>query len=417
MIPRKSLALALLLGAAPLAAQPTVRLPAADRPLAGAPTNVFSIGAEEGQSWELLANVEQVAFDRNDNLYVLDRGNQRVLVFDRSGRFVRQLGRKGDGPGEFQIPVGLAVLGNGRVAVLDLLHGNITVLTPEGEVVGTTPLGEEWFPAMRIEAHPSGSVLAVLRPRIMPEMLRGGTVPPQNQTFALMPLDGRGELRRLFEIPDPASVRGSTSGGGNQRRFNLRMSSKEFAPLTLWDVLPDGGTALSHTTLYTIKIQDASGRTVRFLQRPVPVRRTTQADRDRILAQRREQFRTGRGGGIIMMRTEGRGGTTRSSPPRELSPQQIEEQLRDVEFADTIRAIQGMTVAPSGKLWIERTARNVGDPGPIDVVTPQGQYLGTIAGQRLPRAISASGRAAYVERDDLGVERVIVRQLPRNWYD
>ena len=89
--------------------------------------------------------------------------------------------------------------------------------------------------------------------------------------------------------------------------------------------------------------------------------------------------------------------------------------LSEMEFADTIPALSGLRVAPSGKLWIGRTGPVVGEPGPIDLVTPEGQYLGTIMGSALPDAISRSGLAAYVERDDDDVERVIVRRLPANW--
>ncbi|HEX2189597.1 MAG TPA: hypothetical protein VHG51_11895, partial [Longimicrobiaceae bacterium] len=62
-------------------------------------------------------------------------------------------------------------------------------------------------------------------------------------------------------------------------------------------------------------------------------------------------------------------------------------------------------------IWVERTGESWGEPGPIDVVTAEGRYLGTVTGQALPDAFSASGRAAYVERDEDGVQRVAVRQL------
>jgi hypothetical protein len=33
----------------------------------------------------------------------------------------------------------------------------------------------------------------------------------------------------------------------------------------------------------------------------------------------------------------------------------------------------------------------------------------------MPDAISATGRAAYVEKDDMDVEKVVVRALPPAW--
>jgi hypothetical protein len=93
----------------------------------------------------------------------------------------------------------------------------------------------------------------------------------------------------------------------------------------------------------------------------------------------------------------------------------MERMLAEMEFADTTPALRGLRVAPSGKLWVERTGPVVGESGPIDLVTPEGQYLGTITGSALPDAISRSGLAAYIERDDDGVERVVVRRLPEGW--
>jgi hypothetical protein len=42
--------------------------------------------------------------DGDGNIYVSDFGNIRIQMYDKAGKFVRTLGRKGQGPGEFQMP-------------------------------------------------------------------------------------------------------------------------------------------------------------------------------------------------------------------------------------------------------------------------------------------------------------------------
>ncbi|HKP75676.1 MAG TPA: hypothetical protein VJT67_09050, partial [Longimicrobiaceae bacterium] len=148
------------------------------------------------------------------------------------------------------------------------------------------------------------------------------------------------------------------------------------------------------------------------LQRPVPVRRPTERDRERARQRVRERMRSGRGMIVVMRGGPGGGG---SAPPP-ISREQIEQRVRELQFADTMRTIQGMIVTPSGKIWVERTPPDVGDPGPIDLLTADGRYLGTLRGTQLPAAISATGRAAYFLRDENEVERVVVRQLPAGWY-
>lgn len=419
---RPAVLAALLAALAPLSihAQQVVRLPERDRPLAGRVGTVFSVGAVEGQSWEMLDNAEQAVFDRADNLYVLDRGNARVLVFDRGGRFVRQLGKKGGGPGELEIPVGVAVLADGNVAVLDVAHRNVSLFGAGGRFVRTVPWDPGWGLPMRpMMADPRSGVVAMLRPGLSPEALRGGTALRRTQALSRVTLAGTPTATRLVEIPDPTVIQTSGSSSGATRSFNMRMlGPPEFSPVTAWGVLPGGGVALTHTQLYTVKVFDASGRPVRWLQRPVHVRRPTERDRQRARETLRERMQSGRGM-ITMTRVQGSGGggaAPRGGGSGGVPREQIEQRLRELQFADTVRTIQGMTVTPGGKLWIERTPGNIGDPGPIDIVTADGRYLGTVTGIKLPAAVSATGRAAWLERDDDDVEHVVVRQLPAGWY-
>jgi 6-bladed beta-propeller len=404
-------AAALALVTAPAAAQQVVRLPERDQPLAGRPTALFSIGAEEGRSWEMLSSAEQAAFDRADNLYVLDRGNARVLVFDPRGRFVRQIGKKGGGPGEFEVPISLAILSDGTLAVMDIAHRNVSLFGPDGAFRRTLPWEDAWgMPGREVAPHPGGGMVALLRPILRPDAPAAGRGATRTQSLARIPAAAGGRSVKLLDFPDRSQASSSSSTPG-QVNFRV-LPPPEFSPLTLWGVLPDGGIAFSNTSLYTVDVTDASGRVTRRLQRPVRVRRATERDREQARARIREQMQSGRG-----MINITRGGPGGGRPPRQgLSREQIEQRVRELQFADTVRTLQGLVVAPSGKIWVERTPAVVGEPGPIDVITPAGRYLGTIAGQPMPVAISRTGRAAYLERDELDVERVVVRQLPAAWW-
>ena len=50
---------------------------------------------------ELIDNIKDIAVDKRGNIFISDGGNNRIVVLDSSGRFVRAFGRKGSGPGEF----------------------------------------------------------------------------------------------------------------------------------------------------------------------------------------------------------------------------------------------------------------------------------------------------------------------------
>src|SRR5512135_3755384 len=56
---------------------------------------------------------------RRSLIYVADAGSHRVLVFDFGGEFLRAIGRKGQGPGEFARPTGIGLVEDDGIAVAD----------------------------------------------------------------------------------------------------------------------------------------------------------------------------------------------------------------------------------------------------------------------------------------------------------
>ena len=68
-------------------------------------------------------------------LWVLDAGNFRVQAFDPQGRFLRMFGEVGNGIGQFARPRGLAVDRDGMVYVSDAVFCNIQVFQPDGQML------------------------------------------------------------------------------------------------------------------------------------------------------------------------------------------------------------------------------------------------------------------------------------------
>jgi DNA-binding beta-propeller fold protein YncE len=82
-----------------------------------------------------------LAFDRDDNIYVTEIGNNRVQVFDKTGKSIAMWGRKGNGDGEFGNLHGIIVdPANGRVYVADTANNRIQVFQPV-VAVSTTGFG------------------------------------------------------------------------------------------------------------------------------------------------------------------------------------------------------------------------------------------------------------------------------------
>lgn len=68
-------------------------------------------------------------------IFVADTMNSRVSVFDAEGEFVRAIGRRGDGPGFFDKPKGIALDSFGNVYVVDSSWSNVQIFGPMGHVL------------------------------------------------------------------------------------------------------------------------------------------------------------------------------------------------------------------------------------------------------------------------------------------
>jgi DNA-binding beta-propeller fold protein YncE len=66
-----------------------------------------------------------------------DSANARVLKFDRTGRLITTFGRKGTGPGEFDQPHALAMDSQGRLFVGDRSNNRIQIFDQNGRLLDT----------------------------------------------------------------------------------------------------------------------------------------------------------------------------------------------------------------------------------------------------------------------------------------
>ena len=65
-------------------------------------------------------------------IYVLDSKMAKVKVYDLKGKFIRGIGRKGEGPGEFIIPVNFCLSDNRDIYIYDLQRRRMSVFNSEG---------------------------------------------------------------------------------------------------------------------------------------------------------------------------------------------------------------------------------------------------------------------------------------------
>jgi uncharacterized protein (TIGR03663 family) len=88
----------------------------------------------------------------NDQIYVVDTGNERVQVFSPDGTFIRAWGGKGTSPTQFVEPVGIAIDAQGRIYVADSGNARISIFSSTGVPIEQWPV-DAWVGSLYFEPY------------------------------------------------------------------------------------------------------------------------------------------------------------------------------------------------------------------------------------------------------------------------
>lgn len=406
----QALVAATLLATGPATAQEVIHLPAEERNIEADFVDLYRVGAMTGEDWEQFGNVRRVGFDAEGKLYVFDNQADRIHVVGPDGEYVRTLGQSGEGPGEFRRPDGLAVMRDGRVVITDRGHRAYHIFGPDGEferMVGFVPEAGD----MRITdiyPDPGGeAVFTAVGAQILSASF--GSTGARTTPHTSRPVE-RIILSGEVATKDTVAEGWLPSGGDNTSipvdgLTNYRIPPPlVFGPAILPAGLPDGSVAFSDSSAYAIKIARPGAGVWRILTRPlrpIPVtNRVIEDEKERRLEELEER---GDRGGIVI-------NGVRQAPNLERLRRRIEE----LEFFDEVSIVRDLKTGWSGEIWVQRHGPEPGDDdGPIDVLTMDGEYLGTYpAGAiQMPAAFGPDGLVAFIETDELDVETVVVRRL------
>jgi hypothetical protein len=95
----------------------------------------FSIGIGNEDTEIVLNRPIDLHLDSQGLIYVMDWGDTNIQIFDQSGKQVRIIGEKGQGPGEFDTPAYFKIGQNDRIVLLDSRQHRISILNTDGSYV------------------------------------------------------------------------------------------------------------------------------------------------------------------------------------------------------------------------------------------------------------------------------------------
>ncbi len=212
----------------------------------------------------------ETAFSQVDFFVVTDEGHviasdtkdKKVKVYDEEGNFLRNIGKPGQGPGEFQIPAGLVLTPNNELMVEDSLGRRLAFFTLEGEFIKNVSIADKMSLLGLIsdaEGNFLGRQLGMEGQKMFFEMKKYDK--DLNPVFTLDKVD--------FEIPIP----------GSGKKVDLM----DMLALYLFD--SSGNVFYGRNKDYEIKVFDPEGTHVRSIRKDYKPVKVTQEDIDKMLEQ------------------------------------------------------------------------------------------------------------------------------------
>jgi hypothetical protein len=417
---------------------------AASSPLQIPVDTLFRVGSVEGGTWDSFFRIQSLAFGPDGSLYILDAPQHRIHRVAPDGTHLGSFGRQGSGPGEFQTPLGMAVLPSGDLVVLDLGNNGFQIRAADGTWLRDVPLDPtQGILTSALHAFGDQGVAGVAATmiRMVPGEAMASNVAPSTVPIRRWNLDdglgSSGVTERATTLVEawrpapppsangPAISIGQGQGGGARTvQIGGGLLPMAFAPGVHMAVLADGRLAVADTSSYRIRIYPADvvegDANPAEIQRPIAPRPVGPAEQEAERARRLAELDSGVGASF-QIRVQGGGSGGGGGPDVEAIQAQLlasmREQMASLHFWHEIPVITGLRADAEGRLWVSRSG-GVGTPagitpGPVDVLLPDGMLLGTVpAGQlRTPDAFGPGGLAAWIERDELDVPFVHVARI------
>ncbi len=194
--------------------------------------------------------------------------------------------------------------------------------------------------------------------------------------------------RIVVVAPDGSFVRMVGGSGDGASRLS---AGRAFEPGLHLAAVSDGRLAVVDSIGYRIKLIARDGSVVGAVERPITPLAVTEAMRD---AQRERYVAREVPSNVGIFRIE-------------------RESVDKLTFAEEAPVIANIAVDWEDRIWVERTGEDGTGPGPTDIVTPDGGYVGTLDadGVRIPTAFGPNGLMAYIETDDVGIQVVRVIRM------
>lgn len=122
------------------------------------------IGQLGGEDEYIFGEINGIAVGKNGRIFVADYQVPIIRMYDKDGTFIRNIGRKGRGPGEYLRISGMKTFPDGRLAVWDVRNLRINVYSHDGKFNETHSVASRVFgsPYVFLELDHTGNFFVLI---------------------------------------------------------------------------------------------------------------------------------------------------------------------------------------------------------------------------------------------------------------
>lgn len=335
----------------------------------------IAIGQPDGPPEYSFSEIADVAVGKAGEIYVWDNKERALRLYDAQGKFVRQVGRTGSGPGEYDRVNGIAVRDDGKLAVWDAGNGRINLYSAAGDYESMWSLGAGFFTGRALASDTANNLY--LRARVASD----STQPLGKTGLIRLRPDGvtRDSLLPPEIGPETPTLRASNAGGMSVS-YGI-----PYLPTRQWTLSPHGYFVAGPGDPYVVYALPPNAKPTKIERAwtPVPVDPADKAEaRERTLYGMRMSFPQYQWDGpdipdrkpayrSIIVDLDGRIWLGVSQPSEKIPAEEL------AQAAPPPTASAGRT----GNERPAMPARTWREPAAYDVFAATGQYLGHV---RLP---------------------------------
>ena len=200
----------------------------------------LSIGGEEADENYMFVRPIDIDSDSFGNIYVLDYRDCTIKKYNTQGKHIKNIGRKGQGPGEFQMPLFLQISQDDKIYVGDILAKNIAIFSVNGDYLKTIKVKEPVDNTIIIQ---NEEIIAGIRYSIETE------TGEREHTYKVYKCSF--QMDKLFEI---YSQRQPMIGRINDGQFSL-----DYPWFVKWDINSKNNIYIATANKYKINVFSSKG--------------------------------------------------------------------------------------------------------------------------------------------------------------